>query len=40
MTRQRWETLKPLIEREYIEEDKPFSYLANILGNEHGFEPT
>jgi hypothetical protein len=39
-TRQQWEALKPLIQRIYIEEDKPFPYLARILRDEHGFEPT
>ena len=40
MTRQQWESLKPLIQRVYIEENKPFPYLANILRDEYGFEPT
>ena len=40
MTRQQWESLKPLIQRVYIEENKPFPYLVNILRDEHGFEPT
>jgi len=39
-TRQQWETLKPLIKRIYIDEDKPFPYLARILREEHQFEPT
>ncbi len=40
MTRQQWETLKPLIKRVYIEENKPFPYLARKMREEHGFEPT
>jgi hypothetical protein len=40
LKRQQWESLKPLIQRVYIEEDKPFHYVANILSNEHGFEPS
>jgi hypothetical protein len=40
MTRQQWESLKPLIQRVYIEENKPFPYLVNILRDEHGFKPT
>ena len=40
MARQQWEILKPLIQRIYIEENKPFSFLAKVLRNEHGFEPT
>ena len=39
-TRQKWESLKPLIQRIYIDENKPFPYLAKILREEHGFEPT
>lgn len=39
-TRRQWEVLKPIIQHIYIEEDKPFSYLANILREEHDFEPT
>ena len=38
--RQRWEELKPLIQRVYIEEDRPYPYLANILRTQHGFETT
>lgn len=38
--KQRWESLKPLIQRIYIEEDKPFPYLAKVLREEHGFDPT
>ena len=38
--RQQWERLKPLIQRIYIDENKPFHYLAEILRTEHGFEPT
>jgi hypothetical protein len=34
------ESLKPLIQQVYIEENKPFPYLADILRDEHGFEPT
>ncbi|PMD38715.1 hypothetical protein L207DRAFT_584112 [Hyaloscypha variabilis F] len=40
LKRQQWESLKPLIQRVYIEEDKPFHYVADILSNEHGFEPS
>jgi Clr5 domain len=39
-TRQQWEALKPLIQRIYMDEDKPFPYLAKILRDEYGFEPT
>ena len=39
-TRQKWESLKPLIQRIYIDENKPFPYLVTILREEHGFEPT
>jgi Clr5 domain len=39
-TKQQWERLKPLIQKIYIEENKPFSYLAKILRDEHSFEPT
>jgi len=39
-TRQQWEKLKPLIQEIYIEENKPFLYLAKILRDKHGFEPT
>ncbi|PMD15309.1 TPR-like protein [Hyaloscypha hepaticicola] len=38
--RRQWESLKPLIQRIYIGENKPFPYLAKILHEEHGFEPT
>jgi hypothetical protein len=38
--RRQWESLKPLIQRIYIDENKPFPYLAKILREEHGFEPT
>ena len=40
MKRQKWESLKPLIQRIYIEENKPFPYLKKILRDEHGFELT
>jgi len=40
MTRQQWESLKPLIQEIYIEQDKPFPYLAKILREEYTFEPT
>jgi hypothetical protein len=40
MTRQQWESLKPLIRQVYIGENKPFHYLAEILREEHGFELT
>jgi hypothetical protein len=39
-TRRQWESLKPLIQRIYIDENKPFPYLAKILREEHDFEPT
>jgi hypothetical protein len=39
-TRLRWEELKPLIQRVYIDEDKPYPYLANLLRTEHRFETT
>jgi hypothetical protein len=38
--KKRWELLKPLIQRVYIEENKPFSYLASILRDEYDFTPT
>jgi hypothetical protein len=38
--REKWESLKPLIQRVYMEENKPFPYLAGILRDEHGFQPT
>lgn len=37
---QEWEDVKPLIQRVYLDENKPFPYLARILRTEHGFEPT
>ena len=40
MARQQWEALKPLIQRVYIDENKPFPYLANIFRQDYGFEPT
>ena len=39
-TRQQWENLKPLIKQIYIEENKPFPHLAEMLRKDHGFEPT
>jgi hypothetical protein len=38
--KERWESLKPLIQRVYMEENKPFPYLASILRDEHEFKPT
>jgi hypothetical protein len=38
--KERWKSLKPLIQRVYMEENKPFPYLAGILRDEYGFEPT
>jgi hypothetical protein len=40
MSRQQWQTVKPLIQRIYIDENRPFPYLAQILRAEYGFEPT
>jgi len=40
ITRQQWETFKPLIQQIYIDKSKPFPYLAKILRDEYGFEPT
>jgi Clr5 domain len=40
MSSRQWESLKPLIERIYIIENKPFHYVAQLLRDEHGFEPT
>jgi hypothetical protein len=40
VARKQWEALKPLIQRIYIDENKPFPYLAKILREEYGFEPT
>ncbi|PMD30601.1 hypothetical protein L207DRAFT_641537 [Hyaloscypha variabilis F] len=39
MTKQQWDNLKPLIEQIYIEENRPFPYLAEVLRKDHGFEP-
>jgi hypothetical protein len=39
-SRQRWESLKPLIQRVYIEEDRPYHYLAHLLKTQHGFATT
>lgn len=38
--RQRWEELKPIIRLIYIEEDRPYPYLADLLRTQHGFETT
>ena len=38
MTKQQWDNLKPLIEQIYIEENRPFPYLAEVLRKDHGFE--
>jgi Clr5 domain len=38
--KQKWETLKPLIKQIYIDENKPFPYLARILREDHQFEAT
>ena len=38
--RQRWEELKPIIQRVYIEEDRPYPYLAHLLRTQHRFETT
>jgi hypothetical protein len=35
-----WENLKAFIHQVYIEDDKPFPYLAKKLKEEHGFETT
>jgi hypothetical protein len=40
MSGREWEDVKPLIQRVYLDENKPFLYLARILRAEHGFEPT
>jgi len=40
ISRQEWEDMKDLIQRVYLDENKPFPYLAHILRTEHGFEPT
>ena len=40
LSRQQWEDLKPVIQRVYIDEGKPFPYLAAILRTEHGVQPT
>lgn len=40
ISEQEWEDVKPLIQRVYLDENKPFPYLAYILRTEHGFEPT
>jgi hypothetical protein len=38
--RQKWETLKPLIKRVYIDDNKPYPSIARILREEHQFETT
>jgi len=40
MNRHQWEALKPLIQRVYIDDNKPFPYLAQIFRQDYGFEPT
>lgn len=40
ISRQEWEDVKPVIQRVYLDENKPFPYLARILRTEHGLEPT
>ena len=40
ISRQQWEDMKSIIQRIYIDENKPFPYLAHTLRTEHGFEPT
>jgi hypothetical protein len=40
ISRQRWEEMKPLIQRAYIMENKTFRQLRNILRAEYGVEPT
>jgi hypothetical protein len=40
ISRQEWEDVKALIQRVYLDENKPFPYIAHILRTEHGFEPT
>jgi len=37
---QRWENIKPLIKKIYIEQNKSFPQIARILRDDHGFEPT
>jgi hypothetical protein len=39
-SREQWETLKPLIQRLYIEEHKTLSRVAQILSDDHSFLPT
>jgi hypothetical protein len=39
-SRQRWEALKHVIQRVYIEEDRPYPYLAHLLKTQHGFATT
>jgi hypothetical protein len=38
--RLQWESLKPLIQRLYIEENKPFTDIVKIIREKYGFEPT
>jgi hypothetical protein len=38
--RQRWEELKSIIQRVYIEEERPYPYLAHLLRTQYGFETT
>jgi hypothetical protein len=40
ISKQQWEKMKPLIQRVYIKENRPFRHLKNILRAEYGVEPT
>lgn len=40
LTRERWEELKPIIKRLYIDENRTQAYIADVLAESHGFRPT
>jgi hypothetical protein len=37
---EKWDAARPLIQALYMEENKPFPYVADALRTEHGFFPT
>jgi uncharacterized alpha-E superfamily protein len=40
LSREQWEGLKSIIQNLYIEENKTFLEIADILGKDHNFRPT
>lgn len=40
LSKDKWEELKPLIRRLYIDENKPFRKISALLQESHGFAPT